>query len=39
VWPKANEGTVKLTTAQLSMLLEGIDYRMLAWTAPPDVAV
>ena len=28
VWPKANEGTIKLTTAQLSMLLEGIDYRM-----------
>ncbi|MET0472617.1 MAG: IS66 family insertion sequence element accessory protein TnpB [Xanthobacteraceae bacterium] len=39
VWPKANEGTIKLTTAQLSMLLEGIDYRMPAWTAPPEAVV
>ena len=39
VWPKANEGTVKLTTAQLSMLLEGIDYRMTLWTAPPELVV
>jgi len=39
VWPKANDGTVKLTTAQLSMLLEGIDYRMPSWTAPPELAV
>jgi transposase len=39
VWPKANEGTIKLTAAQLSMLLEGIDYRTPAWTAPPEAVV
>jgi transposase len=27
VWPQANSGTVHLTAAQLSMLLEGIDWR------------
>ncbi len=27
VWPQAKEGTVSLTRAQLSMLLEGIDWR------------
>ena len=27
VWPKAESGTVSLTRAQLSMLLEGIDWR------------
>src|SRR5438309_5614012 len=27
VWPQATSGTVSLTRAQLSMLLEGIDYR------------
>ena len=27
VWPKANSGTVSLSRAQLSMLLEGIDWR------------
>ncbi len=27
VWPKATSGTVHLTSAQLSMLLEGIDWR------------
>lgn len=27
VWPSAKEGTVALTSAQLSMLLEGIDWR------------
>jgi transposase len=27
VWPQANNGSVSLTSAQLSMLLEGIDWR------------
>ncbi|MGA2889966.1 MAG: IS66 family insertion sequence element accessory protein TnpB [Terracidiphilus sp.] len=27
IWPQATEGTVSLTRAQLSMLLEGIDWR------------
>lgn len=27
VWPQADSGTVMLTRAQLSMLLEGIDWR------------
>jgi transposase len=38
-WPQAREGTVSLTPAQLAMLLEGIDWRMPAWTARPAVAV
>ena len=28
VWPQARDGAVSLTPAQLSMLLEGIDWRM-----------
>ena len=28
VWPSAKEGKVSLTAAQLSMLLEGIDWRV-----------
>jgi transposase len=27
IWPQATEGSVHLSTAQLSMLLEGIDWR------------
>jgi len=27
IWPQATEGSVHLTAAQLSMLLEGIDWR------------
>ncbi|MEM5406382.1 IS66 family insertion sequence element accessory protein TnpB [Paraburkholderia unamae] len=27
VWPQADSGTVHLSAAQLSMLLEGIDWR------------
>jgi transposase len=27
IWPQATEGAVSLTAAQLSMLLEGIDWR------------
>src|SRR5690242_20125430 len=30
VWPRAEEGVVVLSRAQLSMLLEGIDWRMPA---------
>ena len=39
VWPQAGSGTVTLTAAQVSMLTEGIDWRMPAWTARPEVAV
>jgi len=38
VWPQAASGVVALTPAQLSMLVEGIDWRMPAWTARPEVA-
>lgn len=34
-WPKAKEGAVHLTSAQLSMLWEGIDWRRPAWTSAP----
>ncbi|NIO38818.1 MAG: IS66 family insertion sequence element accessory protein TnpB [Burkholderiales bacterium] len=33
VWPQAKDGQVALTAAQLSMLLEGIDWRMPRRTA------
>ena len=39
VWPKANNGTVALTAAQLSMLLEGIDWRHPVRTAAPELSV
>jgi len=38
VWPQAMSGTVWLSTAQLSMLLEGIDWRRPARTAQPSLA-
>jgi transposase len=38
VWPQAVSGGVSLTAAQLSMLLEGIDWRMPARTHYPDLA-
>jgi transposase len=38
VWPQAKAGTVSLTAAQLSMLLEGIDWRMPARTWRPEMA-
>jgi transposase len=38
VWPQAPEGTVRLSAAQLSMLLEGIDWRRLVTTWRPEVA-
>jgi len=36
VWPQATEGAVSLTPAQLSMLLEGIDWRMPQRTWQPQ---
>ena len=38
IWPQAKEGSVSLTAAQLSMLLEGIDWRMPARTWRPEMA-
>lgn len=38
VWPQADSGGVVLTPAQLSMLLEGIDWRMPVRTHAPDLA-
>ncbi len=34
IWPRAQEGKAALTPAQLSMLLEGIDWRRPERTAP-----
>jgi transposase len=39
VWPQAESGTVSLTRAQLSMLLEGIDWRQPVRTWKPEMAV
>jgi transposase len=39
VWPQAESGTVSLTRAQLSMLLEGIDWRRPTRTWTPEMAV
>lgn len=39
VWPQAESGTVSLTRAQLSMLLEGIDWRRPTRTWKPEIAV
>ena len=38
VWPKASSGTVHLTPAQLSMLLEGIDWRRPQRTHAPQLS-
>lgn len=38
VWPQAESGSVCLSGAQLSMLLEGIDWRRPAKTWRPEVA-
>lgn len=38
VWPQAASGKVHLTSAQLSMLLEGIDWRMPKRTQTPEKA-
>ena len=34
IWPQATSGSISLTPAQLSMLLEGIDWRMPVRTQP-----
>jgi transposase len=39
IWPQATSGTVSLTRAQLSMLLEGIDWRRPVRTQTPQLAV
>jgi len=39
VWPQATHGSVSLTSAQLSMLLEGIDWRAPVRTVSPQLAV
>jgi transposase len=39
IWPQATSGTVSLTPAQLSMLLEGIDWRQPTRTYTPQMAV
>ena len=39
VWPQATTGSVSLTPAQLSMLLEGIDWRMPARTWQPEMVI
>lgn len=38
IWPQATEGAVHLTTAQLAMLLEGIDWRRPVRTWHPERA-
>ena len=37
VWPQAENGTVSLTRAQLSMLLEGIDWRRPERTSQREI--
>jgi transposase len=39
IWPRTENGSVSLTRAQLSMLLEGIDWRRPARTVAPQLAV
>lgn len=39
VWPQATGGVVSLTPAQLSMLLEGIDWRHPVRSAAPEMVV
>ena len=34
-WPVAETGAVRLTSAQLAMLWEGIDWKRPSWDAPP----
>ncbi len=38
LWPRAKDGSVVLTAAQLSMLLEGIDWRAPRRSWAPEVA-
>jgi transposase len=37
IWPQADSGSVSMTPAQLSMLLEGIDWRNLVRTWQPEM--
>ncbi len=39
VWPRATNGSVHLSGAQLSMLLEGIDWRRPRRTQAPQLSV
>ena len=39
IWPRAESGTVSLSRVQLSMLLEGIDWRRPQRTWTPELAV
>ncbi len=39
IWPQAGSGTVSLSRAQLSMLVEGIDWRRPERTWAPPAAV
>jgi transposase len=39
VWPRAENGSVSVTKAQLSMLLEGIDWRQPLRTHTPELSV
>ena len=39
IWPQAESGTVWLSRAQLSMLLEGIDWRQPRRTNAPEAAM
>ncbi|WP_441351081.1 IS66 family insertion sequence element accessory protein TnpB [Sulfitobacter sp. NAS-14.1] len=34
-WPNAADGSMRLTSAQLAMLWEGIDWRRPDWGTPP----
>jgi len=38
IWPRAEQGVAVLTPAQLSMLLEGIDWRRPVRTTQPQLA-
>lgn len=38
VWPVTRDGAVRMTAAQLSMLLEGIDWRRVERTWRPEAA-
>ena len=35
-WPSPADGVVRLTSGQLAMLWEGIDWRRPWWTSPPE---
>src|SRR6201986_427795 len=38
-WPRATSGVVSLSPAQLSMLIEGIDWRRVERTQRPELVV